>query len=297
MAISNARPTSSPLRESAGEGASESGEQVPAWPGLSQDWPVGQDGSAQQASSTQFPDRQSAGVSQPAPFGAGVLVGVTVGVWVGVRGWRHRRGCRSVAVGVFGRRARRRRGLASPSASWSRLPSVCSRRGRAVGVAVGVTVRVFGRRVGWRRRRRRSRGVGRGRGGKAEAVAAARPTGARRCRRHWHNQQRRRHPHNCRLRRNTPRVSQSDRSGPTRRAARSAREGDAPAIIAVAAIGDGLAQASTAVCSPLPRRCGVERRHRHIARRQAAVRLQRAARSAREGDAAGSLAVGGSAPG
>jgi hypothetical protein len=37
----------------------------------------------QQVSSTQLPEKQSVGTSQPAPFGAGVRVGVTVDVWDG----------------------------------------------------------------------------------------------------------------------------------------------------------------------------------------------------------------------
>jgi len=56
---------------------------MPALPGTPQDCPGGQAGSTQQVSSTQLPETQSVGTSQPAPFGAGVRVGVTVGVWDG----------------------------------------------------------------------------------------------------------------------------------------------------------------------------------------------------------------------
>jgi hypothetical protein len=82
---------------------------------LSQDCPGGQEGSAQQVSSTQLPDMQSASASQAPPFGAGVRVGVAVGVLV------------AVAVGV----------------------TVGVRVGVLVGVLLGVTVGVLvGVRVG-----------------------------------------------------------------------------------------------------------------------------------------------------
>jgi hypothetical protein len=90
MVTSNASASTSQWRESAGAGAIGSGEHVPTLPGLSQDWPVGQDGCAQHVSSTQLPDTQSDGSMQSAPFGAGVLLGVLVGVWLAV----------AVAVGV-----------------------------------------------------------------------------------------------------------------------------------------------------------------------------------------------------
>ena len=73
-----------PPRDSTGAGAFGFGEQTPAWPGLSHDCPGGQKGSAQQVSSTQFPDMQSVGCSQAPPFGMPVPVGVTVGVSVAV---------------------------------------------------------------------------------------------------------------------------------------------------------------------------------------------------------------------
>ena len=53
---------------------------VPALPGTPQDCPAGQAGSTQQLSSTQLPETQSVGSSQPAPFGAGAPVGVVVRV-------------------------------------------------------------------------------------------------------------------------------------------------------------------------------------------------------------------------
>jgi hypothetical protein len=86
MAIRMARVSSTPWREIAGAGATVSGEQMPTLPGpgLSQDSPGGQDGSAQHTASTQLPDIQFDGSAQPAPIGAPVLVGVTVGVLVGV---------------------------------------------------------------------------------------------------------------------------------------------------------------------------------------------------------------------
>ena len=59
---------------------------MPALPGLSQDWPTGHEGAAQQVSSTQFSETQSVGSSQPAPFGAGVGVSVGGAVSVGVAG-------------------------------------------------------------------------------------------------------------------------------------------------------------------------------------------------------------------
>jgi len=68
----------------AGAGTIGSGEQFPALPGWSQDCPGGQSGSAQQVSSTQFPDMQSVGSAQPPPLGTPVLVGVAVGVIVAV---------------------------------------------------------------------------------------------------------------------------------------------------------------------------------------------------------------------
>ena len=49
---------------------------VPALPGTPQDCPEGQAGSTQQVSSTQLPERQSIGSSQPAPFGAGAPIGL-----------------------------------------------------------------------------------------------------------------------------------------------------------------------------------------------------------------------------
>jgi hypothetical protein len=76
---------STPLRDIAGAGAVGFGEQTPALPGLLlQDCPGGQEGSAQQTSSTQFPDLQSVGSSHAPPLGLPVPVGVTVGVVVGV---------------------------------------------------------------------------------------------------------------------------------------------------------------------------------------------------------------------
>jgi len=75
---------SNPPRDRTGAGAFGFGEQTPAWPGLSHDCPGGQEGSAQQVSSTQFPDMQSVGCSQAPPFGMPVPVGVTVGVSVAV---------------------------------------------------------------------------------------------------------------------------------------------------------------------------------------------------------------------
>jgi hypothetical protein len=73
-----------PPRDSAGAGAVGSGEHIPVLPGLSQDCPGGQEGSAQQVSSTQLPDMQSVESSQAPPFGTPVPVGVTVGVLVAV---------------------------------------------------------------------------------------------------------------------------------------------------------------------------------------------------------------------
>ena len=70
---------------------------TPALPGTPHDCPGLQAGSRQQVSSTQLPETQSVRSSQPAPFGAGVAVGVVVrvadgdglfvavGVWVAVR--------------------------------------------------------------------------------------------------------------------------------------------------------------------------------------------------------------------
>jgi len=62
---------------------------------LSQDWPGGQDGSVQQVSSTQLPDTQSTGSSQPPPFGTLVSVAVAVGALVAV----------GVLAGVCGRQS------------------------------------------------------------------------------------------------------------------------------------------------------------------------------------------------
>ena len=75
---------STPPGDSAGARWDGSGEHSPAWPGLSQDCPGGQKGSAQQVSSTQLPDMQSVGVMQAPPFGTAVAVLVTVGVLVTV---------------------------------------------------------------------------------------------------------------------------------------------------------------------------------------------------------------------
>jgi hypothetical protein len=75
---------STPPRDSAGAGSLGSCEQTPALPGLSQDCPGGQEGSAQQVSSTQLVDTQSASLSQAPPFGTPVWVGVTVRVLVAV---------------------------------------------------------------------------------------------------------------------------------------------------------------------------------------------------------------------
>ena len=74
--------TSTPPPDNAGAGSLGSGEHIPALPGLSQDCPGGQKGTAQQVSLTQLPDRQSAGSSQGWPFSAGARVDVTVGVLV-----------------------------------------------------------------------------------------------------------------------------------------------------------------------------------------------------------------------
>jgi hypothetical protein len=76
-------------RDSVGAGALGFGEHVPALPGLLQDWPGGQEISAQQVLSTQLPDMHWAGLLQASPFGrpgrVGVAVSVVVGVPVGVR--------------------------------------------------------------------------------------------------------------------------------------------------------------------------------------------------------------------
>jgi hypothetical protein len=76
--------TSTPAGDNTGAGSDRSGEHSPAWPELPQDCPRGQDGSAQQVSSTQLADTHSAGASQAPPLGANVGVGVTVGVSVTV---------------------------------------------------------------------------------------------------------------------------------------------------------------------------------------------------------------------
>jgi hypothetical protein len=60
------------------------GEHTPACNGLLQDCPGGQEASAQQTSSTQFPELQSDESSHALPFGLPVPVDVTVGVLVGV---------------------------------------------------------------------------------------------------------------------------------------------------------------------------------------------------------------------
>ena len=75
---------STPPADSAGARWDGSGEHSPAWPGLSQDCPGGQEGSAQHVSSTQLPDTQSVGSLHAPPFGTFVAVGVTVGVLVTV---------------------------------------------------------------------------------------------------------------------------------------------------------------------------------------------------------------------
>jgi hypothetical protein len=79
-ASSRTAAASTPPRDSAGAGCDRSSEHSPAWPGLLQDGPGGQEGSAQQVSSTQLFDTQSAGSSQAPAFGTRVWVGVTVGV-------------------------------------------------------------------------------------------------------------------------------------------------------------------------------------------------------------------------
>jgi hypothetical protein len=83
IAIKNATAQRTPPRERAGAGAT-SGEQVPRFSALSQDWPAGQEGSAQQVSLTQLPEMQSPPSTQSPPSGTSVLVGVTLGVRVRV---------------------------------------------------------------------------------------------------------------------------------------------------------------------------------------------------------------------
>jgi hypothetical protein len=73
-----------PPRDSAGAGSLGFCEQTPALPGLSQDCPGGQEGSAQQVSSTQKVDTHWVPSSQSPPFGTRVWVGVTVRVLVTV---------------------------------------------------------------------------------------------------------------------------------------------------------------------------------------------------------------------
>ncbi len=73
-----------PPPDSTGAGALGFGEQIPACPGLSHDSPCGQEGWAQQVSSTQLPDMQSVGCSHAPPSGMPVPVGVTVAVSVAV---------------------------------------------------------------------------------------------------------------------------------------------------------------------------------------------------------------------
>ncbi len=75
---------STPAGDSAGATCAGSGEQSPTRPGLSQDCPGGQKGSAQQVSSTQLPDMQSEGVVHAPPFGRSVAVLVAAGVLVTV---------------------------------------------------------------------------------------------------------------------------------------------------------------------------------------------------------------------
>jgi len=120
MPTKAASASSMPLREMAGAGIVGSGEQFPTLPGLSQDWPGGQEGSAQHVSSTQLPDMQSVGASQLPPSGRPVLVGVAVGVLVGVSV--------TVAVGV------------TVGVSVEVAVGVCV--GVLVGVSVGVSVGV-----------------------------------------------------------------------------------------------------------------------------------------------------------
>ncbi len=74
---------STPRRDSAGAGAVGC-EHSPALPGLLHDCPDGQEACAQQVSSTQLPDMQTAISLHAPPFGTSVGVGVALAVLVAV---------------------------------------------------------------------------------------------------------------------------------------------------------------------------------------------------------------------